>query len=44
MSARVRLSPSAGITPTGAGVILRSDLGTFQVAGPDTIEEGFDRT
>jgi molybdopterin-synthase adenylyltransferase len=36
MTRPVRLSPSAGITPTGAGVILRSDLGTFQVAGPDT--------
>lgn len=32
---RIRLSPSASVTPTNAGVILRSDLGTFQVAGPD---------
>ncbi|MGK4000900.1 TOMM precursor leader peptide-binding protein [Sorangium sp. So ce1024] len=32
---RVRLSPSASITPTDAGVILRSDLGTFQITGAD---------
>lgn len=32
---RVRLSPSAGVARTPDGVILRSDLGTFQIAGPD---------
>lgn len=32
---RIRLRPSAGVTPTDAGVILRSDLGTFQITGPD---------
>jgi hypothetical protein len=32
---RIRLKPSAGVTSTGAGVILRSDLGTFQITGPD---------
>lgn len=32
---RVRLSPSASVTSTGAGVILRSDLGTFQITGAD---------
>jgi molybdopterin-synthase adenylyltransferase len=32
---RIRLSPSASVTPTQEGVILRSDLGTFQIEGPD---------
>jgi hypothetical protein len=32
---RIRLSPSASVTRTDAGVILRSDLGTFQLTGPD---------
>jgi molybdopterin-synthase adenylyltransferase len=32
---RIRLRPSAGVTPTDAGVILRSDLGAFQITGPD---------
>ncbi|WP_437285404.1 TOMM precursor leader peptide-binding protein [Sorangium sp. So ce406] len=32
---RIRLSRSASITPTDAGVILRSDLGTFQITGAD---------
>ncbi|APR74879.1 TOMM biosynthesis cyclodehydratase protein C [Minicystis rosea] len=32
---RIRLSSSASITPTHAGVILQSDLGTFQVTGAD---------
>ncbi|MFT3766163.1 MAG: TOMM precursor leader peptide-binding protein [Minicystis sp.] len=32
---RIRLSTSASITPTPAGVILSSDLGTFQVTGAD---------
>jgi ribosomal protein S12 methylthiotransferase accessory factor len=32
---RIRLSPSASITPTEAGVLLRSDLGTFQLDGRD---------
>ncbi|WP_437567613.1 TOMM precursor leader peptide-binding protein [Sorangium sp. So ce542] len=32
---RIRLSRSASITPTDAGVILRSDLGTFQLTGAD---------
>lgn len=31
----IRLNPSASVTPTDAGVILRSDLGTFQVVGSD---------
>lgn len=31
----IRLSPSASVTRTDAGVILRSDLGTFQITGPD---------
>ncbi|WP_438014833.1 TOMM precursor leader peptide-binding protein [Sorangium sp. So ce315] len=31
----IRLSRSASITPTDAGVILRSDLGTFQLTGAD---------
>jgi hypothetical protein len=35
MTPRVRLSPSAGVTPTDEGVILRSDLGTFQITGAD---------
>jgi DNA-binding transcriptional ArsR family regulator len=33
MGACLRLNPSASITPTDVGVILRSDLGTFQVTG-----------
>jgi bacteriocin biosynthesis cyclodehydratase domain-containing protein len=32
---RVRLSPSASVTPTPKGVLLRSDLGTFEVGGAD---------
>lgn len=35
----IQLSPSASVTPTSAGVILRSELGTFQIAGDD--EETF---
>jgi hypothetical protein len=31
----IRLSRSATITPTPAGVLLRSDLGTFQITGAD---------
>ncbi|MEO5731411.1 MAG: TOMM precursor leader peptide-binding protein [Byssovorax sp.] len=31
----IRLSPSASVTRTDAGVILCSDLGTFQITGPD---------
>lgn len=31
----IRLSRSASITPTGVGVILRSDLGSFQLTGED---------
>lgn len=31
----IRLSRSASITPTGVGVILRSDLGAFQLTGAD---------
>lgn len=34
-TARIRISSSASVTPTDEGVILRSDLGTFQVDGPD---------
>jgi molybdopterin/thiamine biosynthesis adenylyltransferase len=33
--ARVRLSPSASVTITPAGVMLRSDLGTIQISGAD---------
>jgi bacteriocin biosynthesis cyclodehydratase domain-containing protein len=32
---RVRLSPTAAVTATDAGVILRSDLGTFRITGAD---------
>ena len=32
---RIRLSPLASIIPTEAGVLLRSDLGTFQLQGQD---------
>ena len=32
---RIRLSPSASVTPTTAGVVLRSDLGAFQLDGED---------
>ena len=32
---RVRLSPSASVTPTPKGVLLRSDLGTFEIGGAD---------
>jgi ribosomal protein S12 methylthiotransferase accessory factor len=32
---RIRLSPSASITPTQSGVVLRSDLGVFQLQGDD---------
>ena len=33
---RLRLSPSASVTPAGDLVLLRSDLGTFAVRGADT--------
>jgi len=32
---RIRLSPSASVTPTSTGVVLRSDLGAFQLDGED---------
>jgi bacteriocin biosynthesis cyclodehydratase domain-containing protein len=32
---RVRLSPSASVTPTPQGALLRSDLGTFAIRGAD---------
>jgi ribosomal protein S12 methylthiotransferase accessory factor len=32
---KIRLSPSASITTTQSGVVLRSDLGTFQLHGDD---------
>jgi ribosomal protein S12 methylthiotransferase accessory factor len=32
---KIRLSPSACITTTSSGVVLRSDLGTFQLHGDD---------
>jgi ribosomal protein S12 methylthiotransferase accessory factor len=32
---KLRLSPSSTVTPTAAGVVLRSDLGVFQLEGPD---------
>jgi ribosomal protein S12 methylthiotransferase accessory factor len=32
---KIRLSPSASITTTRSGVVLRSDLGTFQLHGED---------
>src|SRR5437016_5647018 len=32
---KIRLSPSASITTTQSGVVLRSDLGTFQLYGED---------
>jgi ribosomal protein S12 methylthiotransferase accessory factor len=32
---KIRLSPSASITTTQSGVVLRSDLGTFQLQGDD---------
>ena len=35
MASRVRLSRSASVTPTQGGVVLRSDLGTFEVGGAD---------
>ncbi len=35
MIRRVRLSPTASVTAAGEGVILRSDLGTLQIGGPD---------
>ena len=35
MTPGIRLNPSAGVTPTHVGVILSSDLGTFQVSGAD---------
>src|SRR5438105_10822838 len=35
MKRRVRLTPSASVTETGSGVVLRSDLGTFQLEGAD---------
>ena len=33
--AKLRFSPAASVTPTDSGVILRSDLGTFQLDGSD---------
>jgi bacteriocin biosynthesis cyclodehydratase domain-containing protein len=33
--ARIRLNPSASVTPTEVGILLRSDLGTFQLTGAD---------
>jgi molybdopterin/thiamine biosynthesis adenylyltransferase len=33
----IRLSRSASVTPTGEGVILRSDLSTFQLTGADVV-------
>lgn len=33
---RLRLNPSASVTPAGDEVLLRSDLGTFAVRGADT--------
>lgn len=33
--ARVRLTPSASVTPTDVGVVLRSDLGMFRLSGRD---------
>jgi bacteriocin biosynthesis cyclodehydratase domain-containing protein len=32
---RIRLSPSASVTPTERGVVLRSDLGSFEISGAD---------
>ena len=32
---KLRFSPAASVTPTDSGVILRSDLGTFQLNGSD---------
>lgn len=32
---RIRLSSSASVTPTEVGILLRSDLGTFQIDGSD---------
>lgn len=32
---RIRLRPSASITPTPSGVVLRSDLGVFHLQGAD---------
>jgi len=32
---RIRLSPSASITPTRCGVVLRSDRGVFELHGND---------
>ena len=32
---RLRLSPSASAVPTDAGLVLRSDLSTFRLEGPD---------
>lgn len=32
---RIRLSPSASVTPTERGVVLRSDLGSFEIGGAD---------
>jgi ribosomal protein S12 methylthiotransferase accessory factor len=32
---KIRLSPSASITPMAQAVVLRSDLGSFQLDGPD---------
>ena len=33
--AKLHLSPAASVTPTDSGVIVRSDLGTFQLDGSD---------
>src|SRR5690348_10719293 len=32
---RVRLSPAVSVISTDSGVVLRSDLGTYQLDGPD---------
>ncbi len=35
MTPKIRMSPAATLTPTGSGVILNSDLGTFRLQGKD---------
>src|SRR5262249_39730335 len=35
LTSAVRLSPSASVLPTDVGVLLRTDLGTFQLEGDD---------
>src|SRR5262245_30502431 len=32
---RIRISPSASVTSTEAGILIRSDLGSFQLQGHD---------